>query len=210
MEESSRISYLTKALKNPSRTLESLENDRLTRKGVTAIKPKDRIFSRSSFTSTLYDSNGPFYDELQSLRELDPRGSPEGERTDSPDFMLGLAEKVRPIRQNEKSVLDTSSEEEDFDPDGESVLDDAASEGTAQEDDDPSFDVESIGEDDGDDTNSGVFSSSNSRRLNRYRMTSGSVSPVPMSSRKRKGELDSDFAMRSRRSNSSKKIRRRN
>uniref|UniRef100_A0AC34Q3N6 Chromatin modification-related protein MEAF6 n=2 Tax=Panagrolaimus sp. JU765 TaxID=591449 RepID=A0AC34Q3N6_9BILA len=199
LEEASKMHQLAKILKNPTRSLETLETDKLLKRSVTFIKPRDRIFSRSSFTSPLYDPTGPLYDELVALKELDPRESPIEQRGESPDFMLTFGEESKPrvVRQMEKTVFDTSSEEEDYDPDGaDSMLDDAASVGTAQDDDDPAFDVESMADDDGEDSNSGVFSS---RRMSRIRMSSGSVSPsslTPTRRRMAKNDLDADFRLR--------------
>lgn len=194
LEEASKISHLTKALKNPSRTLESLETDRLYRKNMNVIKPRDRIFSRSSFTSPLYDPSGPLHDELTSLREID-NISPVEERIPSP-LQFGLTEVSKMgHRKVEKTVFDTSSEDEDYDGDGvDSVIDDAASEGTAHDDDDPAYDVDSMVDEDNEDSNASMFGT---RRMSRHRIDSGSVSP---SLTKRRMTTDSDYSIKSRRS----------
>lgn len=208
MEEASKISYIAKAVRTSSRSLEAIDPERMGRRNQLVIKPRDRIFSRSSYTSPLYQVGGPLHHEYLALYEKAEPVIPEDTnvRPDSPDFtMLDLSQAGNPRQMNpKKSAFDTSSEEEDDDQDGTESVDDV-SEGTHDEED-TNFDDEII-DDDGEDSQAGAYSPM-PRRMSRIRMSSGSLSPslIP---RRRTTTTDMDFPIRARKSSTIKITKRR-
>lgn len=117
MEEAAKISYIAKAVRTSSRSLEAIDADRIARRNHHVIKPRDRIFSRSSYTSPLYQPGGPLHQEFLDLfKKSEPTIAEDNNvRADSPDFtMLDLNQSANPRTvKRKKSAFDTSSEEEE-------------------------------------------------------------------------------------------------
>uniref|UniRef100_A0AC34FUB5 Chromatin modification-related protein MEAF6 n=1 Tax=Panagrolaimus sp. ES5 TaxID=591445 RepID=A0AC34FUB5_9BILA len=210
LEEASKISYIAKAVRTSSRSLEAIDADRMARRNHSVIKPRDRIFSRSSYTSPLYQTGGPLHHEYLSLFEKTEPTIPEDPttvRADSPDFsILDLGQSGNPRQTNrKKSAFDTSSEEEEDDQDGnESVMDDASEAGGIHEDED-NFDDDGIIDDDNEDSQ-GAYSPMPRRMssMSRIRMSSGSLSPSLISHRRRTTATDMDFPIRARKGSTNK------
>jgi|UniRef100_A0AC35GUP8 hypothetical protein len=213
LEEASKISYIAKAVRTSSRSLEAIDADKMARRNQSVIKPRDRIFSRSSYTSPLYQVGGPLHHEYLSLFEKVDPTIPEdsGVRADSPDFsILDLGQTANPRQSNrKKSAFDTSSEEEEDDQDGnESILDDASEVGGIHDDED-NFEEDMI--DDDNEDSQGAYSPMSRRMssINRMRISSGSLSPSLVSHRRRTTTTDMDFPLRARKGSTNKIFKRR-
>uniref|UniRef100_A0A7E4UXL3 Esa1-associated factor 6 homolog n=1 Tax=Panagrellus redivivus TaxID=6233 RepID=A0A7E4UXL3_PANRE len=204
LEDASRISNTAKDIKNNrANNAFDFNPEQHKRRVNVSIKPHDRLFSRCTFSSSVYAPGQPFHKELVHAvnSNVDPGSSLN--RPDTPDDYNNMMDYATggTSRQTRPSEYEQTDDDDDY-HDGDSMMDDTGSVGTAQDDMDGSrYDVDMV-DDYNEDSNSGVYNTGTSsrRNSNRMRMSSGSISPGLLTSRKRMSNIDLDYTLRSKKS----------